>query len=181
MYMKAFFRNLKKLINKKYTLIIVGLFSVTCFIVYDCFSGFKLRDLIKNNSYFDPGGELEFVLNLNDTTSFINLPFIYPCENINMSSNNYYLEYKYNGIVMATNDGTVKFIGLNTYGQKCLWIAHGQGYITKYEGLEYIGVGNDENVKRGMVIATTNEQTLLKIYILKNNELLSIEDIEWQI
>lgn len=180
--MKNFFINIKIIIFKysKYSGLIVSLLVFGFLVVVDSLGDNIIKNTLTTQSKDKLFDDIEFVFNLNDNNYERNAGFIYPCNSINISTNPNQLVYKCDGIVMAMSNGMVKSMGIDEDNNRYLVLAHNEGYVTHYAGIEYFGVVIGERVGAGMVIATCNSLINMSVTIYKNNTQQKVVDIIWE-
>ena len=129
---------------------------------------------------FDEDGEISYVsyvfniLNPNKEISFIK-----PTSNPEVLSDEFSLSYDYSGLVFSSLSGVVKTVGFSD-NKKFIEISHGEGFVTRYEGVDILGVCKNETLKTNQAIATVKEGEVWKFSVFKNNELLKISEVKWE-
>ena len=122
-----------------------------------------------------------FVFNLND---FINLGTSKPKlqlpsgEEYEQKNGEFIFNLKTNLVVKCAGSGIVKDIGYLENGLKFVEIRHSGNFITRYENLKIVGVGQNFNVKAIHILGTCEEETPFVFKILKNNKIVNNYIIE---
>ncbi len=192
--MKKFFKKIGIFIKKNLTIFIVifmFLFLVVCdktsFFVGD-FIMDNLKTIATNftptTDLFDDGSEVKFVsyffgMKVNKKGEE---PCVYhmPSYSQNLSNSQENLVFCYDGVVNSVAGGTVVFVGYNKDGIKCIEIEHTDGVVSRYDGIETVGVIQGESVLASKPIGVCSTKQNLKISFLKNSSNLKISDIQWK-
>lgn len=133
---------------------------------------------------FDDGSEVKFVsyfFGMKTTKkSDEQCLYVLPTTAHNLSNSQENLVFCYDGVVNSVCDGVVVFVGFNKDGIKCIEIQHADGVVSRYDGLETVGVVQGESVLSKKPIGICSSKQNLKVSFLKNSSNLKISDIQWK-
>ena len=131
---------------------------------------------------FDDGSEISFVsyffgMNINEKD---NTPkFFYPnYQKVEVVEDKKFVISSTN-ILNAICSGKVIAVGFTENNQKYIEIEHSSGYISKYIGIDNIGVATGDSVLANKPIGLTSLQDKIEITITKNNVNTRISEIKW--
>jgi len=132
---------------------------------------------------FDDGSEVSFVsyfFGMKIEPKEENLDFYYPVSSNNLSTSGDYFSYSYTGVVNSIAKGEVLSVGYTKDGLKYIEIKHPNGYVSKYVGLDTIGVATGEIVKENKPIGMSKLNQNLKVYVFLNENSVSLSEIKWK-
>ncbi len=132
---------------------------------------------------FDDGSEVSFVsyfLGISSVKQEENVVFYKPSSSLNSSSSSEeYLVYNYDGVLNAVAKGRVSAVGYTKDNEKYIEIEHSKGYISRYIGVQSVGVSTGEKVNAKNPIAMINAKSQVKVLIQQNGNLIKPSDIKW--
>lgn len=120
---------------------------------------------------------VSYVFNILSPTK--DVTFIKPTLNPEIEQSDYELTYKYSGLVFAASSGIVKSVGF-VGDQKYVEIVHPDGFLTKYVGIEILGVCANETINKNQAIGSVNINTYLKFSVVKDNQKYKISEVKWE-
>ena len=133
---------------------------------------------------FDDGSEVSFVSYFfgmkAKTNKTIETDYYYPTSSQNLSNNNFYLLYNFDGMIYSMVEGRVKDIGINENNEKFVKIEQIDGNVSVYEGLDTIGVGIGNYVLENKPIGIASNKAYLKISIYNSENLVNVGEIKWK-
>ena len=98
----------------------------------------------------------------------------------NLSTNNDYLLFNYDGLVNSVCEGRVKNVEYNLNNEKCVEIESLDGKVCRFEGLQTVGVLIGDYVLAQKPIGFASSKNYLKLSILENNICVCISEIKWK-
>jgi len=191
--MKRIFKNVTGFVKKHLTIFIILFIFLFLFICDN--TSLKAGNLIINNlksiatsftpttDLFDDGSEISFVsyfFGMKVEKKEEKVDFYYPTQMQNISSSEEYFVYSFDGILKSVAKGEVCSVGYTKDNEKYVEIEHSNGYISRYVGLETVGVSVGEKVKAKNAIGMISSKEKVKVYIHKNGNIVKISDIKWK-
>lgn len=179
---------------KKYLTIIIILFIFLFLYICDNTS-LKAGNVIMNNlksiatsftpttDLFDDGSEVSFVsyfFGMKVNKQEEKVEFYLPNKMQNISTSNEYLLYNYDGAIGAIANGEVLSVGYSKDNEKYIEIQHSNGYVSRYVGLDNVGVSIGEKVSGKNLIGLCSTKQNVKVYIHQNGNLIKPSEIEWK-
>lgn len=178
---------------KKYLTIIIILFIFIFLFICDN-SSLKAGNLIIDNlksiatsftpttDLFDDGSEVSFVsyffgMKINKEEK---VDFYYPSQTQNLSNNDDFLIYKFDGLICAVAKGEVCSVGYTKDNEKYIEIQHSNNYISRYVGVNNVGVSIGEKINAKNPIGMVSNKENIKIYIQQNGNIVKISEIQWK-
>jgi len=129
---------------------------------------------------FSEDGEISYVSYVfNILNPDKEISFIKPTLNPEIANDNFSLSYDYSGLVFSSCSGIVKSVGFYD-DKKFIEISHGEGFVTRYEGVDILGVCKNETLKTNQAIASVKKGQIWKFLVFKNNELIKISEVKWE-
>ncbi len=191
--MKKFFSGVKIFFKKYMTLFIIAFIFLFLFICdrLSTRTGSMIMDNLKSiatsftptTDLFDDGSEVSFVsyfFGMKAPTRNEKAEFYLPTNHENLSSTDDFLCYGYDGVINAVASGVIRAVGYTANEEKYIEIEHSEGYVSRYVGLDLVGVSTGDGVNAKSPVGIINKNTSLKIYIHKDNDLVKISEIEWK-
>ncbi len=190
--MKKFFKKVFGFI-KKYTTVIIIAFIFLFLIICDN-STLKVGNVIMNNlkaiatsftpttDLFDDGSEVSFVtyfFGLSSVKKEENVKFYKPTNLQSVSSSEDYLVYSFDGVLCSVANGKVNAVGYTKDNEKYVEIEHSNGYISRFIGVQSVGVTTGEKVNAKNPIATISSKSQVKVLIQQNGNLIKPSTIKW--
>lgn len=191
--MKKFFKKIFNFTKKYLTIVIIAFLFIFLFICNN--TSFKLGNELMDNlksiatsftpttDLFDDGSEVSFVSYFFGMKAKVNkvkeTTYYYPVISQNLSTDNNYLLFNNSGIVYSMAEGKVKNVGFNNSNEKYVEIEQIDGRISKFEGLETVGVAIGDYILANKPIGLSTVKSYLKVQILENNNTINISEIEW--
>ena len=120
---------------------------------------------------------VSYVFNILSPTKEIS--FVKPSKNPSMYEGEYEIVYNYTGLIFSSSDGIVKSVGF-VEDEKYIEIAHANGYISKYIGVETLGVCANEQVKKNQALAMLKEDRECRFILFKDNQKIKIGEVKWE-
>lgn len=191
--MKNFIKKSFNIIKKHLTIVII-LFIFLFLYICDNSSiraGNAIIDNLKSiatsftptTDLFDDGSEVSFVsyfFGMKVNKQEEKTEFHYPTTMQNNSNSEDYLLYNFNGILRSVANGSVCSVGYTKDNEKYIEIEHSNGYVSRYVGLNTIGVTMGENISSKNPIGMVSTKNSVKIYIHQNGNLIKISEIQWK-
>lgn len=191
--MKKFFSGMKIFFKKYMTLFIIFFIFLFLFICdrLPTRTGSMIMDNLKSiatsftptTDLFDDGSEVSFVsyfFGMKAPTRNEKAEFYLPTSQENLSSADDFLCYGYDGVINAVASGVISAVGYTANEEKYIEIEHAEGYVSRYVGLDLVGVSTGDGVNAKSPVGIINKNNSLKIYIHKDNDLVKISEIEWK-
>ena len=97
-----------------------------------------------------------------------------------MSSSDDFLAYNYDGVILSLSPGVVRAVGYTTNNEKYIEIEHFEGYVSRYVGLNTVGVTSGDKVNAKNPIGIVSSDKTVRIYLHKNNDIVKTSEIEWK-
>ncbi len=132
---------------------------------------------------FDDGSEVSFVsyfFGMNSTKEQQIAEFYLPTSQQTVSTSDEMLSYKYDGTISSVASGIVSCVGYTTNNEKYIEIEHAQGYLSRYIGLNFIGVYAGQNVSAKNSIGLASRSSTVRVYVYQNDNLVRISELEWK-
>ncbi len=120
---------------------------------------------------------VSYVFNILNPTRDIS--FVKPTQNPEITKDEYELTYSYSGIVFAASSGIVKSVGF-VENEKYIEILHSDGYLTKYMGIETLGVCINETVKQNQAIGVVSSDSKFRFSVFKGGAKYKISEVKWE-
>ena len=191
--MRKFFKYIFNLAKKYLTIVIIAFIFLFLFICNS--TQFKFgNDLINNlksiatsftptTDLFDDGSEVSFVSYFfgmkAKTKKVYELEYYYPVVAQNLSTSDYCLLFNYEGVVNSVAEGRVINVGYSNLNEKYVEIEHLGGKISKFEGLETIGVSMGDYVLSNKPIGISALNKYLKFTLFNENNAINTSEIKW--
>lgn len=190
--MKKFFKKVFNTIKKYATLIIIAFIFLFLFICDN--TSIKAGNIIINNlkaiatsftpttDLFDDGSEVSFVsyfFGLNSVKKEETVTFYKPTSMQSILADNDYLVYSFDGILCSVANGKVSAVGYTKDNEKYVEIEHACGYISRFVGVQSVGVTTGEKVNAKNPIATISSKNQVKVLIQQNGNLIKPNTIKW--
>ena len=117
---------------------------------------------------FDDGSEVSFVsyffgMKIEPKDEYVD--FYYPVSSNNLSVSGEYFSFSHTGVVNSIAKGEVVSIGYTKDGLKYIEIKHPNGYLSKYVGLDIVGVTSGEKIYQNKPIGMSKASQNLKVYV----------------
>lgn len=175
---------------KKYLSIIIVLFIFLFLFVCDnagLRGGAKIMDNLKSiatsftptTDLFDDGSEVSFVsyfFGVTPTGNTSEAPKFYKPSMVEVEVKDGVYTYSYTGVIKSVASGKVSAEGYLENGEKYIEISHNLGYVSRFEGVEVLGVATGENVKAGSPIGVCQGEFTFKL--MQNGEV--VKEINWE-
>ena len=191
--MKKIFKNVFGFIKKYLTIFIILFIFLFLFICDN--TSLKAGNLIINNlksiatsftpttDLFDDGSEISFVsyffgIKINKQEEKVD--FYRPTQMQNISGSSEYLVYSFDGVIKSVAKGEVCSVGYTKDNEKYIEIEHSSGYVSRYVGLDNVGVSIGEKVNAKNPIGMVTSKEKVKVYIHQNGNIVKISDIQWK-
>jgi len=180
---------------KKYLTIFIIIFIFLFLFACDSFgsqTGTLIIDNLKSiatsftptTDLFDDGSEVSFVsyfFGMNSTTKEQTVAEFYlPTTQQNVSTSDELLSYMFDGTISCVASGTVSAVGYTTSNEKYIEVEHSQGYLSRYIGLNFVGVFAGESVSANNLIGLASLKNAVRVYVYQNDNLVKISEIEWK-
>lgn len=191
--MKSFFRKVGSFFKKYLTIVIIAFIFLFLFICdkIPTNTGNKIIDNLKSiatsftptTDLFDDGSEVSFVsyfFGMHLAKSEEKAEFYHPTTQENMSSSDDFLAYNYDGVILSLSPGVVRAVGYTTNNEKYIEIEHFEGYVSRYVGLNTVGVTTGDKVNAKNPIGIVSSDRTVRIYLHKNNDIVKTSEIEWK-
>lgn len=191
--MKAFFKKFLNVLKKNITLIIILFIFLFLYICDN--SSLKVGNIIMDNlksiatsftpttDLFDDGSEVSFVsyfFGMKVEAKEEKVDFYLPVNSTNLSTSGEYLSYAYTGVVNSVAKGEVISVGYTKDGLKYIEIKHPNNYVSRYVGLQTVGVVTGEKISENKPIGMSENNQNLKVYMHLNDNVINISEIEWK-
>lgn len=131
---------------------------------------------------FDDGSEVSFVSYFFGITSVkkeTTTNFYKPTSLQEMPSSEDYLLYNFDGVLCSVANGRVSAVGYTKDNEKYVEIEHSNGYISRYIGVQSVGVTTGERINALNPIATITSRNQAKVLIQQNGNLIKPNTIKW--
>ena len=187
--MKKFAKTIFKWLKTNVALIIVALIFLVLFIFDTCKVSFA-SGIINNfkavsstftptGELFENGGEISYVSYVfNMFTTQKDVTFSLPTTQIENDRTDHTLTYSYGGLIFSSAKGIVKSVGIRN-DKKYIEIAHENGFVSVYEGVETLGVCANENIGQNCAIGMCLQGQEWSFCITKNGEKIKLDEVEW--
>lgn len=191
--MKNLFKKFLTIIKKNLTIIIILFIFLFLYICDN--SSLKVGNIIMDNlksiatsftpttDLFDDGSEVSFVsyfFGMKVEAKEEKVDFYLPVQATNLSTNGEYLSYAYSGVINSVAKGEVVAVGYTKDGLKYIEIKHPNNYVSRYVGLQTVGVVTGEKIAENKPIGMSDSGQILKIYMHLNDNVVSVSEIEWK-
>ena len=190
--MKKFFKKVFSFIKRNATIVIIAFIFLFLFICDS--STLRVGNVIMDNlkaiatsftpttDLFDDGSEVSFVshfLGISSVKKEKNVAFYKPCSFDSLNSSDEYLVYLQDGVLCSVANGKVSAVGYTKDNEKYIEIEHSNGYISRYVGVQSVGVSTGEKVGYKNPIAMISSKNQVKVIIQQNGNLIKPSDIKW--
>lgn len=178
---------------KKYTTIIIIAFIFLFLFICDN-SSLRVGSVIMDNlkaiatsftpttDLFDDGSEVSFVsyfFGLSSIKKEESVKFYKPTSLQNVAGSEDYLVYSFDGVLGSVASGRVSAVGYTKDNEKYVEIEHSGGYISRYVGVQSVGVTTGSRVNAKNPIATITSKTQVKVLIQQNGNIIKPSNIKW--
>lgn len=106
--------------------------------------------------------------------------FYLPTTQQSVSTSDEMLSYKFDGTISSVASGVVCSVGYTTNNEKYIEIEHAEGYLSRYIGLNFIGVYAGESVNAKNSIGLASRSSTVRVYVYQNDSLVKISELEWK-
>ncbi len=191
--MKKFFKKVFNVLKKYTTIIIIAFIFLFLFICDN--STLRAGNVIMDNlkaiatsftpttDLFDDGSEVSFVsyfFGLNSVKKEDSITFYKPTTVQSISSSEDYLVYSFDGVLRSVASGRVSAVGYTKDNEKYVEVEHSNGYISRFVGVQSVGVSTGEKLNAKNPIATISSKSQVKVLIQQNGNIIKPSAIKWK-